>query len=150
MKLAEALLLRSEYQTKIDNLQGRILQNIKIQEGDQPHESPQDLLAEALGLTDKLSQLIQDINARNNQALLPDGRSLAQALVVRDSLARKRRLLVNIVDAGSSQEHRYARSEIKFELTLSLADIHKQIDQLSRQFRELDTLIQGENWRIDL
>ncbi len=150
MKLAEALLLRSEYQTKIENLQGRILQNIKIQEGDQPHEAPQALLDEALGLTEKLSQLIQDINARNNQALLPDGRSLAQALVARDTLTRQRRLLVTVVEAGSSQEYRHARSEIKFQLTLSLADIHQQIDRLSRQFRELDTLIQGENWRVDL
>ncbi len=150
MKLAEALLLRSEYQTKIDNVQGRIVQNIKIQEGDEPHEAPQALLTEDLGLTEKLSQLIQDINARNNQALLPDGRTLAQALVARDTLTRQRRLLVAIVDAGSSQEHRYARSEIKFTVTLNLAEMHKSIDQLSRQFRELDTLIQSENWRVDL
>lgn len=150
MKLAEALLLRGEYQTKVDNLQSRILQNLKIQEGDKPHEDPQALLTDSFELNEKLNELIKAINERNNQALLPDGRTLAQALVDRESLLKKRRLLVAITEAGNDQEYRYSRSEIKFQLTLSLADIHKQIDQLSRQFRELDTIIQGLNWSVEL
>lgn len=150
MKLAEALLLRGEYQTKGENLQSRILQNLRIQEGDKPSEDPHSLLTEALELNEQLNELIKAINERNNLALLPDGRSLAQALVDRESIVKKRRLLVSITEAGSNQEYRYSRSEIKFQLTLSLGDIHKQIDQLSRQFRELDTIIQGLNWSVDV
>ncbi|MBP1039680.1 DIP1984 family protein [Vagococcus sp. BWB3-3] len=150
MKLAEALLLRGEYQTKVDNLQSRILQNLKIQEGDIPNEEPKVLLTEAFELNEQLNELIKRVNERNNQVLLPDGRSLAQALVDRETLVKKRRLLVTITEAGSEQEYRYSRSEIKFQLTLSLGEIHKQIDQLSRQFRELDTIIQGLNWSVDL
>lgn len=150
MKLAEALLLRGEYQTKAENIQGRILQNLRIQEGDQPHEDPRSLLTEAFDISAQLNQLIKDINKRNHQATLPDGRSLAEALVDRESLVKKRRLLVSLTEAGSEQEYRYSRSEIKFELTMSLGEIHKQIDQLSRQFRELDTIIQGLNWSIEL
>lgn len=150
MKLAEALLLRGEYQTKGENLQSRILQNLRIQEGDKPSEDPHSLLTEAFELNEQLNELIKAINERNNLALLPDGRSLAQALVDRESIVKKRRLLVSITEAGSNQEYRYSRSEIKFQLTLSLGDIHKQIDQLSRQFRELDTIIQGLNWSVDV
>ncbi|WP_314063276.1 DIP1984 family protein [uncultured Vagococcus sp.] len=150
MKLAEALLLRGEYQTKGENLKSRILQNLRIQEGDKPSEDPHSLLTEAFELNEQLNELIKAINERNNLALLPDGRSLAQALIDRESIVKKRRLLVSITEAGSNQEYRYSRSEIKFQLTLSLGDIHKQIDQLSRQFRELDTIIQGLNWSVDV
>lgn len=40
MKLAEALLLRSKQQNKIENLRERIRKNLKIQEGDNPAEDP--------------------------------------------------------------------------------------------------------------
>ena len=150
MKLAEALLLRGEYQTKIDNLQSRILQNLRIQEGDTPQEDSQELLTQAFELSEVLNELIKAINGRNNQTRLPDGRSLADALVDRETLLKKRRLLVTITEAGNNQEYRYSRSEIKFELTLSLGEIHQQIDHLSRKIRELDTMIQGLNWSINL
>ena len=68
MKLAEALLLRAEYQTKIANLQGRILSNLKVQEDEKPLENPQDLIKELLEINDNLGVLIQKINKKNNAA----------------------------------------------------------------------------------
>ena len=44
MKLAEALLIRSDMQTKLASLQQRINNNVMIQEGDQPSEDPQTLI----------------------------------------------------------------------------------------------------------
>nr|WP_164997123.1 hypothetical protein [Clostridium minihomine] len=52
MKLAEALLLRSEYQKKLENLQSRIMVNLKVQEDDKPHENPEELLKEAFDLNE--------------------------------------------------------------------------------------------------
>lgn len=44
MKLAEALLLRGEMQTKIASLHQRVTNNAVVQEGEQPHEDPRELI----------------------------------------------------------------------------------------------------------
>ena len=47
MKLAESLLIRSDMQKKLAQLQGRINANIKVQEGDTPSEDPNALMVDA-------------------------------------------------------------------------------------------------------
>ena len=44
MKLAEALSIRKDLQTRISDLTTRLVNNVKIQEGDEPAEDPKDLL----------------------------------------------------------------------------------------------------------
>ena len=46
MKLANALFQRSELQERIRQLEGRLLNNAKVQEGEVPAEDPQELLKE--------------------------------------------------------------------------------------------------------
>ena len=46
MKLAEALSIRKDLQTRISELTARLMNNVKIQEGDEPAEDPKDLLKE--------------------------------------------------------------------------------------------------------
>ncbi len=41
-------------------------------------------------------------------------------------------------------------SEVKFLPTVSIAQLQKQVDQLAKQFRELDTRLQELNWQTDL
>ena len=41
-------------------------------------------------------------------------------------------------------------SEIKFVVTLDIAQLQRERDQLARDYRELDTAIQGVNWSTDL
>lgn len=150
MKLAEALLLRTEYQKKIGSLQSRIIANLKVQENDKPNENPEELLKEVLLINDKLCSLIKDINARNNTVTLPNGQILAQALVDRDVIVKKRNFLANITDNANERNFRLTRSEIKMYVALSISELQKQIDDLSRDFRELDTQIQALNWNVDL
>ena len=88
MKLAEALLLRSENKQKIENLQYRILANIKVQEGDKPLENPQSLMHEVFELNEQLCALIKRINACNNATKLPTGQTLSEAIVERDMLMK--------------------------------------------------------------
>ena len=65
MKLAEALLLRSDLQTKLVSLQQRINSNVVVQEGDQPSEDPTALLAEAFQVNSELHRLIRRIHQTN-------------------------------------------------------------------------------------
>lgn len=150
MKLAEALLLRSEYQQKIANLEARVIMNLKVQEGDSPHENPLELLNELLDLHDQLSDLIKKINYRNNNTPFSDDKMLYEALADREALIKKRTLLYYIANSGMDQNFRTTRSELKTITTVPIAQIHKQADDLSRQFRELDSKIQALNWNTDL
>lgn len=150
MKLAEALSLRADMQTKIDGLQQRVLRNVKVQDGESPHEDPKELLRSMRGLYDEQCKLIQQINARNNDTRMPDGESMADALARRESLLKKRNALAAIVARATEPDMRLTHSEIKTRVTISVAELQKEVDALSQAYRELDTQIQGMNWTVDL
>ena len=46
MKLSEALSIRKDLQKRIEQLKSRLLNNVKVQEGDEPAEKPAELMAE--------------------------------------------------------------------------------------------------------
>lgn len=48
MKLAEALILRADYQKRLAQLRERIKANARVQEGESPAEEPQALIAETV------------------------------------------------------------------------------------------------------
>lgn len=150
MKLAEALLLRAELQKKVENLQSRILANLKVQEGDTPHENPSELLEEAFSLSEQLCALIKQINHRNNLATLPGGIPLSEALAERDLLLKKRNILSSIAAKAQERDYRLTHAEVKMQVTLPVGDIQRQMDKLAKAYRELDTQIQAVNWTIEL
>jgi hypothetical protein len=150
MKLAEALLLRSEYQKKIENLQHRIMVNLKVQENDNPYEDPAELIKESFSLNEQLCALVKQINARNNTVTLPGGQILAEALADRDALMKKRNLLAAVTASAVEKDYRMTHAEIKMCVTLPIGELQKQIDSLSRSFRELDAQIQAVNWTAEL
>ena len=65
MKLAEGLSIRKDLQTRIDQLKVRLLNNMKVQEGDKPSEQPADLLKELDDCLVQLEEMIYRINATN-------------------------------------------------------------------------------------
>ena len=150
MKLAEALLLRSEYQKKVENLQSRILANIKVQDNDKPLENPQTLIAEAFDFSEKLCALIKRINACNNTTVLATGQTLSEAIVERDMIMKKRNILAAAAAKAHEKDYRLTHTEIKMNVAISVEETQKQIDMLSRQFRELDAQIQALNWATDI
>lgn len=150
MKLAEALLLRSEYQKKLENLQSRIMANLKVQEDNKPHENPEELLKEAFDLNEQLCALVKQINACNNVTTLSNGQTLSETLADRDMLMKKRNLLAAAAAKANEQDYRFTHTEVKMCVTLSIRQLQKQIDSLSRSFRELDTQIQAANWTVEL
>ena len=150
MKLAEALIARADLQKRNEQLKRRISMNLKIQEGEQPAEDPNAMMAELESNMKELTTLIQRINKTNCSVQFDDTRTLADALVERDQKWDKRLILAKIAEEASIRNDRYSRTEIKIMSTVDVKAIQKQVDQLSKEFREMDTKIQGLNWSIDL
>jgi hypothetical protein len=150
MKVAEALILRADYQKRFEQLKQRLQQNARVQEGDTPAEAPADLLQELEQVAADLTRLIQQINRTNSTVALAPYGSLADALAVRDILKLRINVYRDLAQAASVNSMRTTRSEIKFRSTISVAEIQKQADQLAKAYRELDAQIQAANWLTDL
>jgi len=150
MKLAEALLLRADMQKKLASLRERIGQNAVVQEGEQPHEDPQKLLQQAFGVLSDLQDLVAKVSVANLTNKLPDGRTLAVAIGQRDTLVRQHSLISASLDATKKEPDRYSVREIKWVATLDVAKLQKQLEDLAKSIRELNSLIQQANWGIDL
>ncbi|MBS1251872.1 MAG: hypothetical protein MAG451_00906 [Anaerolineales bacterium] len=150
MKLAEALILRADQQKRIEQLKQRLLRNAKVQEGDEPAENPQALLAELERVSEELEQFIQRINRTNSATELEPELTLTDALATRDVLRLKHGIYRNLAQAATVTQDRYSRSEVKFKSTVRISDIQKQADQLAKEYRELDAKIQQANWQTEL
>ena len=150
MKLAEALAERSDCQNRLEDLKKRMVRSARVQEGEQPPEDSAELLKEADRLFARLLELISAINRTNAKTAFDDQQSISDAIARRDVTGKKRDFLTSIAEAASTRQDRYSKSEVKFVATLSVAQTQKQIDQLSKEFRELDTRLQELNWQTEL
>lgn len=150
MKLAEALVLRADTKKRIEQMRSRLRSSALVQEGEEPPEDMGELLAELSRLLEQMTDLVQRINRTNLQAALPDGKSLTTALAERDTLSLYHSVLESTATAATPTFDRAARAEIKKVATIRVADLRRQLDELARQRRELDTSVQAANWTIDL
>lgn len=150
MKLAEALILRADLQKRIQQLRVRLINNCKVQEGDEPYEKPEILFEELNSAIDEVTELIQKINRTNSSTCFNENYSLADILAVRDGILHKRNTISNIIEESVVKQDRYSMSEVKFCSTINVKKYQKKLDELSKQYRELDTQIQSKNWTIDL
>lgn len=150
MKLAEALIVRADCQKRIEQLKQRLLRNARVQEGETPPENPQALIAELEATVNELTDLIKRINKTNSLTNLQDTITISDALAQRDTLLLKRNVYNAVVEEASFRQDRYSSSEIKLFSTVNVADLQTQVDQLSRDCRELDTKIQQANWNTEL
>ena len=150
MKLAEALILRADLQKRIEQLKYRLRNNVVVQEGEKPSEDPEILLKEFEECQLELTNIIKRINKTNNKTMFNEKWTLADALVERDGLWGKRILLSHMAEEGSIKQDRYSRTEIKYISTIDVGKLQKEVDKLSKEYRELDTKIQGLNWTVDL
>ena len=149
MKLAEALILRADIQKRIEQLKSRLADNAKVQEGERPSEEPKVLLAELDALSGELERLIVRINLTNCTAKV-DGKSLTELIAKRDVLTLKAGALRAFAQTAAQKVDVYSRSEIKILSTVDVAALQKQVDELARQIRQLDTTLQGANWQTEL
>lgn len=150
MRLGEALTKRADLQKRIAQLTGRLQASAVVQEGDVPPEDPTTLLGDLNEMTGELERLIAAINLTNAASRLADGRTITEALASRDVLALRQSVLRSAADAVAQASARYSRSEIRLTRQIDVAAVRREIDDLARQLRELDTAIQEHNWSTDL
>ena len=152
MKLAEALALRADAARRVDQLRARITASARYQEGEAPAEDAAALLTEAGGVLAELERLIRQIN-RTNAATAADGGTLTDALARRDVLRLRHSVVTAAADAAAGEGHRGfppVRSERRMIPALPVAGLGAPADDLARQLREVDTVIQRMNWEVDL
>ena len=149
MKLAEALILRADLQTRLEELRNRLNLNAKVQEGEKPAEEPADLLKELDELLTRLEDVMGRINL-TNAATVTDGTSLTEKLARRDCLMQRISMLRSLLSSAAGTVMRGSRMEVKVYSTVNVAQLQKQVDKLSEELRLLDTAIQGLNWTTDL
>jgi hypothetical protein len=151
--IGEALNRRSDLQKRVAQLQERLRASVLVQEGDEPPESPQDLLAELDSLCGELQDLIARINHTNASTRLSTGETVTEGLARRDVLALRQGALRTAVRAATTDGlpfSRYSRSEIRMVRQIRVAEIQALIDALAKEQRELDTLLQEQNWTTQM
>lgn len=149
MKLAEALAIRKDTQKRIEQLKSRILNNVRVQEGDEPSESPSELMKELDSCLIELQTLVYLIN-KTNMHTVSEGKTLTQLMAEKDILGMRVNALRDVFNKASESQDRYSRSEIKMVTTIDIKPLGRQIDKLSKELRELDIKIQGLNFITDL
>ncbi len=150
MKLAEALVLRADIQKRLARMRGRLQQSALVQEDEQPPENPAELMTELEQLLDQLRAMIARVNRTNLQTQLPDGMTLTDALARRDVLDTRYSIISDLANTAANRIERYGRAEIRKIATVDVAALRRQLDDIARQRRELDTAIQATNWSADL
>lgn len=172
MKLAEALLLRAEMTEQLLRLGKRLAKNCRTEKGQKTAESPHTLLEDALRLVREREALILRINRAKLQAKLPNGMTLMEALARRDRLEGERALVLEIISksevVNTARKKNKAPSwmaailrealggeptkgcEIRQFCLLDIPRLQARVDNLTRQIREVNALIQAANWRITL
>ncbi|NJP66999.1 DIP1984 family protein [Streptomyces spiramenti] len=152
MRLAEALAERSEASRRVQQLRARVIGNARHQEGETPSEDAAALLAEADQELDSLEALIRRINLTNSATEVAGGGTLTDALARRDVLRLRHSLLTAAADAaaGSGGHGRQLRSELVMLSALPVAEVRRRADEVARDIRDVDTLIQRANWEVEL
>jgi len=159
MRLAEALMERSDLQRRVESLRSRIQATARYQEGEDPAEDAAALLAEAVEAVDLLAALVTRINVTNTAAPLDDGTPLTAALARRDALRTRHGILTSAADAASGRAGggmaagyapRQMRSELRQIAALPIREVRERADDAARELRELDARIQRANWEVEL
>ena len=149
MKLAEALSQRSTLVNKVVEIQSRLEDNVKVQEGDTPSENPMDLIAELESALSELQRTIYAINLTNTKTIV-EGRSLTSLMAERDILKKKTRALSSALDKLTGRSDRYSRNEIKYVTTIDAAEVRRLYDKAASDLRKLDLQIQAVGWETEL
>ena len=150
MKLAEALSIRKDLQKRIQQLGQRIQYNVKVQEGDEPSEQPEELMKELDSCLVQLEELVWRINTTNMQTKNAEGKTVTQLMAQKEVLTMRINTLRSIFDKASMGQDRYSRSEIKMVTVIDVKSLGKLVDSYSAQLRQLDIEIQALNFTTEL
>lgn len=148
MKLAELLKHRSGLQNQADDLTARLLDNVKVVEGDTPPESPTALLASLDQVYAELERVVNIINRVNSTEKSPLGENLSAVLVRRELLGRRLSLRKKAAERATKRDTYQA--DVRYTRHVDVSTLHREADELGKQYRELDNQIQSLNWSINI
>lgn len=146
MKLAEALLLRSDLMKKIEHIQTRIRPVLIVSDDKKPQEDPAMLLGQLRNAIQDLETLVIRINKTNNETNIKGEGPLMEALAKRDSLKMLSEKLRNIRYAAQIDNS----GDANLKTTIDIKKLQTEMDQTGRAFREIDSKIQELNWLTEL
>ncbi|WP_111860354.1 DIP1984 family protein [Acinetobacter sp. CFCC 10889] len=149
MKIAEALMLKNDYQQKLNSLKQRINKNVLVKDGDEPSEDPNELIKQAFSLSQELQTCISNIHLTYAKTKLSDGRSFVNIINQRDDYCEKHQILLQAIQHSEQFNHCNA-SETKWKKIISVSRLQKQADELGLKIRELNMRIQEANWKIEI
>lgn len=149
MKLAEALQERADLNSKINELRSRLSNNATVQEGEAPAENPAELLSQLDECAARLEELMARINATNCATVTERG-TLTELIARRDCLTLRLSAYRNLVNEASCLAQRATRTEIKIVSAVDVKKVQKQTDELAKELRLVDNLIQQSNWLTEL
>lgn len=150
MKLAEALIDRASCQKAIEQLQERLRNVALVQQGEEPAENPQELLADLQGAYDRLTSLVQRINRTNSQTEVEPGQTLTDLLAKRDVLKKRHLFLHDFATTSTPKKDRYQVGQVKYLASVSVPEIRKMADKVAAEFRSVEVKVQEINWQIEL
>lgn len=152
MKLAEALIRRKELQTRIKEDMEALEAAVITPQGLGPDEEPNALLRQIELTHLHLEGLVVKINQTNNQARLPEGASLMEAIAHRDVLTKRLDHLKGLLKTvlGRNRREPWQESSSIQTTHLSVESLRLQTNALAKELRELDLSIQTTNWNTDL
>ena len=142
--------MRADLEKRTEQLSERLRRNAKVQEGDEPAERPEDLFAELERVAADLESLIRRVNWTNANLMFDRDNRISDAIAMRDTLDLRIRTMRGVIDEVSQRERWFTRSEVKFVATVDASALWKQLDDLSRRRRDIDTRLQAVNWQEDL
>lgn len=149
MKLAEALQIKKDLDIKLQNLNNRLSNNARIQEGQTSAENPKDLFLELDNIIKMIEEYVSRINLTNSTTLV-DGEELSKLLSRRDAMKKKINSYDVFINEASQIADRYSKTEILVLPSYPVNELQKKRDQLAKEYRELDLKIQEKNWTTDL
>ena len=149
MKLAEALQERADLNRKIEELRRRLDNCVLVQEGEEPAEDPDRLLTELSAAIERLETLMARINLTNCRTKA-GGMTLTELIARKDAMLLKLSAYRDLVYSAGQSTSRARGTEIKVKSLLKAADLQARVDQMAKEVRELDNMLQETNWKVKL
>ena len=149
MKLAEALQERADLRTKIDELRSRLTNNALVQEGEEPAEDPQELLAALDAAVARSEELTARVNKTNCLTRAGEG-SITELIARKDALSLQLSVYRNLINEASQSARRARGTEIKIVSAVNVRALQKKADHLAQELRKTDNRIQELNWTTEL
>jgi hypothetical protein len=153
--LGEALADRASKRKQLEQVAARAAAVARYQEGEEPAENANELLATGRTLVGELRELIRRINRTNSATELEPGFTLTDALALRDGYAAQYKLVTAVADAGAGSGQgvawaRQLRSELQQVSAVHVADLRAEADRIAEARRNLDVRIQQAGWATEL